>query len=54
MNYFFFDYLVMLNFSTPSIDGLEVVNPEGGTEDAAEEAKKGRWKDEVYSTTYGL
>ncbi|WJX76376.1 Oxysterol-binding protein-related protein 3B [Trifolium repens] len=31
---------------TPSIDGLEVVNPEGGTEDAAEEAKKGRWKDE--------
>jgi hypothetical protein len=31
---------------TPSIEGLEVVNPEGGTEDAAEEAKKGRWKDE--------
>lgn len=40
-----FDYFVMLIFSTP--EGLEVVNPEGGTEDAEEEAKKGRWKDEV-------
>lgn len=29
-------------------EGLEVVNPEGGTEDAAEEAQKGRWKQEVY------
>lgn len=29
------------------IEGLEVVNPEGGTEDAEEEAKKGRWKEEV-------
>ncbi|KAJ4704662.1 Oxysterol-binding family protein [Melia azedarach] len=27
-------------------EGLEVVNPEGGTEDAEEEAKKGRWKQE--------
>ncbi|XP_015960727.1 oxysterol-binding protein-related protein 3A [Arachis duranensis] len=27
-------------------EGLEVVNPEGGTEDAAEEAEKGRWKQE--------
>lgn len=27
-------------------EGLEVVNPEGGTEDAAEEAQKGRWKQE--------
>ena len=28
-------------------EGLEVINPEGSTEDAAEEAKKGRWKQEV-------
>ncbi|TXG58622.1 hypothetical protein EZV62_016451 [Acer yangbiense] len=27
-------------------EGLEVINPEGSTEDAAEEAKKGRWKQE--------
>ncbi|XP_057436942.1 oxysterol-binding protein-related protein 3A-like [Lotus japonicus] len=27
-------------------DGVEVVNPEGGTEDAQEEAQKGRWKQE--------
>lgn len=27
-------------------EGLEVVNPEGGTEDAEEEAKRGRWKKE--------
>lgn len=25
-------------------EGLEVINPEGGTEDAEEEAQKGRWK----------
>ncbi|KAI3943467.1 hypothetical protein MKW92_047581 [Papaver armeniacum] len=28
------------------IEGLEVINPEGGTEDAEEEAHKGRWKQE--------
>ncbi|KAG5022532.1 hypothetical protein AAZX31_07G125600 [Glycine max] len=27
-------------------EGLEVVNPDGGTEDAEEEARKGRWKQE--------
>ncbi|CAL5388301.1 unnamed protein product [Camellia sinensis] len=27
-------------------EGLEVINPEGGTEDAEEEARKGRWKQE--------
>ncbi|CAH9074895.1 unnamed protein product [Cuscuta europaea] len=27
-------------------EGLEVINPEGGKEDAEEEALKGRWKDE--------
>lgn len=28
-------------------EGLEVINPEGGTEDAEEEAQRGRWKQEV-------
>ncbi|MBA0615830.1 hypothetical protein Godav_015940, partial [Gossypium davidsonii] len=28
-------------------EGLEVVNPEGGTEDAEEEARRGRWKQEL-------
>ncbi|KAJ4835974.1 Oxysterol-binding protein- protein 3A [Turnera subulata] len=27
-------------------EGLEVINPEGGTEDAEEEARRGRWKEE--------
>ncbi|KAG2295025.1 hypothetical protein Bca52824_041694, partial [Brassica carinata] len=27
-------------------EGLEVINPEGSTEDAAEEANRGRWKQE--------
>ncbi|XP_021888365.1 oxysterol-binding protein-related protein 3A-like [Carica papaya] len=27
-------------------EGLQVINPEGGTEDAEEEAKRGRWKQE--------
>lgn len=28
-------------------EGLEVVNPEGGNEDAGAEAQRGRWKHEV-------
>lgn len=28
-------------------EGMEVINPEGGKEDAEEEAQRGRWKDEV-------
>jgi hypothetical protein len=28
-------------------EGLEVINPDGGTEDAEEEALRGRWKQEV-------
>lgn len=28
-------------------EGLEVINPEGGTEDAEAEAARGRWKQEV-------
>ncbi|KAJ0028811.1 hypothetical protein Pint_35410 [Pistacia integerrima] len=35
-------------------EGLEVINPEGGTEDAEEEAKKGRWKQEVRSRLHSL
>uniref|UniRef100_A0A2N9IZE7 Oxysterol-binding protein n=1 Tax=Fagus sylvatica TaxID=28930 RepID=A0A2N9IZE7_FAGSY len=31
-------------------EGLEVVNPEGGTEDAEDEAKRGRWKQELQLT----
>jgi len=27
---------------------VEVINPEGGKEDAEEEAQKGRWKQEVF------
>lgn len=30
-----------------SYEGVEVINPEGGKEDAEEEAQRGRWKDEV-------
>lgn len=33
-------------------EGLEVVNPEGGTEDSEEEAKRGRWKQEVHYLHY--
>jgi hypothetical protein len=29
-------------------EGLEVINPDGGEEDAEEEAKKGRLKQEVF------
>ena len=28
-------------------EGLEVINPDGGTDDAEAEAMKGRWKQEV-------
>lgn len=36
-------------------EGLEVVNPEGGTEDAEAEAQRGRWKQEVHiSPTFHL
>lgn len=34
-------------YSLLGYEGLEVVNPEGGTEDAEEEARRGRWKQEV-------
>lgn len=28
-------------------EGVEVINPEGGQDDAAAEAQRGRWKEEV-------
>lgn len=34
-------------FRLPSNEEVEVINPEGGKEDAEEEAQRGRWKDEV-------
>lgn len=34
-------------FSLLGYEGLEVINPEGGTEDAEVEAQRGRWKQEV-------
>ncbi|KAI9081159.1 hypothetical protein K1719_036918, partial [Acacia pycnantha] len=36
----------IIDASVNGYEGLEVINPEGGTEDAVEEAKKGRWKQE--------
>lgn len=40
-------FLGFFLFSLMGYEGLEVVNPEGGTEDAEEEAQKGRWRKEV-------
>lgn len=33
-------------------EGVEVINPEGGKEDAEEEAQRGRWKQEVVFFIY--
>ncbi|KAL1558689.1 Oxysterol-binding protein-related protein 3C [Salvia divinorum] len=35
-------------------DGMEVINPEGGKEDAEEEAQRGRWKDEERDSYWKL
>ncbi|XP_050211403.1 oxysterol-binding protein-related protein 3B-like [Mercurialis annua] len=49
---FFSSFVSSLSAMTRSVngllgyEGLEVVNPEGGNEDAEEEAKKGRWRQE--------
>lgn len=37
-----------LFFRLLAYEGVEVINPDGGKEDAEEEAQRGRWKDEVY------
>jgi hypothetical protein len=41
-------------FSVQGNEGVEVINPEGGKEDAEEEAQKGRWKDEVTNRRWCL
>nr|GMC57813.1 plastidial pyruvate kinase 2 [Ipomoea batatas] len=33
-------------------EGLEVINPEGGKEDAEEEAQRGRWKQEAIQQSF--
>lgn len=40
-------YLIKFFFSLLGYEGLEVINPEGGTDDAEIEAQRGRWKGEV-------
>ncbi|TYJ41989.1 hypothetical protein E1A91_A03G057900v1 [Gossypium mustelinum] len=52
---FVLDNVNQLNFTSVSLgkllgyEGVEVINPEGGKEDAEAEAQKGRWKQEVYT-----
>lgn len=41
-----------LFFRLLAYEGVEVINPDGGKEDAEEEAQRGRWKDEVYYYLY--
>lgn len=62
IHYRFVEDLILKNVSVPSLsplililsnsrllgyEGVEVINPEGGKEDAEEEAQRGRWKQEV-------
>jgi hypothetical protein len=35
-------------------EGLEVINPDGGTDDAEAEALRGRWKQEVSTSELAL
>ncbi|KAL9661035.1 hypothetical protein QQ045_025854 [Rhodiola kirilowii] len=35
-------------------EGVEVINPEGGKEDAEEEASRGRWKQEIIAELVGM
>jgi hypothetical protein len=41
-------YLSAFAFRLLGYEGVEVINPEGGKEDAEEEAQRGRWKQEVF------
>lgn len=41
---FFLWFLSLMGY-----EGLEVINPEGSTDDAEEEASRGRWKQEVWN-----
>lgn len=40
-------FLFTMAFRLLGYEGVEVINPEGGKEDAEEEANRGRWKQEV-------
>lgn len=40
-------FVLFVFYSLLGYEGLEVVNPEGGTEDAEAEAQRGRWRQEV-------
>lgn len=42
-------FTLYLTFRLLGYEGLEVINPDGDTEDAEAEAHKGRWKQEVLS-----
>lgn len=44
--------LLVSFLSLMGYEGIEVINPDGSTEDAEEEAGRGRWKQEVYTTVY--
>ena len=41
-------FILPMAFRLLGYEGVEVINPEGGKEDAEEEAQRGRWKQEVY------
>lgn len=42
-------HLIFFLLRLIAYEGVEVINPEGGKEDAEEEAQRGRWKDEVFT-----
>lgn len=44
--------LLVYFLSLMGYEGIEVINPDGSTEDAEEEAGRGRWKQEVYIAIY--
>lgn len=47
-------YIHFFNSRLLGYEGVEVINPDGGKEDAEEEAQKGRWKQEVLILYYYL
>ena len=40
-------YFFLLASRMLGYEGMDVINPEGGKDDAEEEAQRGRWKQEV-------
>lgn len=41
-------WLFLFSVSLVGYEGLEVIIPDGGTEDSEVEAQKGRWKQELH------